>query len=412
MSTTIGDRADQSYPAPPEPGLTEQDLLARVRALAANLVERQAETEKRTYYAPDTHEAFARAGMYRILVPRRYGGYEFSAETFMQAAMTLARSCPSTGWMYQFGAVHALAAATLFDGPTQDELFRGGDFICPATVVPSGTARRASGGWILNGTWTYCSGVPYATHFIGHTLVPGADGEPEPMLFALTRDQWTRLDDWGTQLGLRGSGSHSIVVRDAFVPDRFTLGTHFSQVPVSDALPGRRWHHNPQYGGGQLSLMLLELGVLAAGMARGALDAYEELLSRDTLYPPIHRRLDDADYQFRYAEATGMIDTAEAAVLDAVRQWSELCAGEPAEFSRERELRLALISREAVRLCWRAVEGQLFPTAGSSAVREGARIERVWRDMSMLHSHAGLGVFLSHHANRELTRARFANLVH
>jgi len=401
------------FPAPPEPDLTASELLARVDVLAADLIGRQAETEKRTYYAPDTHEAFARAGMYRVLVPRRYGGYEFGAETFMRVAMTVARACPSTGWMYMFGAAHALAVATLFDGPAQDELLRDGDFICPATVMPSGTARRAPGGWSVSGTWSYCSGVPYATHFLGHTLVPGAGGEPEPLLFILTRDQWIRLDDWGGQLGLRGSGSHSIVVEDAFVPDHFTVGTHLSQVTVSDALPGRRWHSNPQYGGGALSFMLLELGVLAAGMARGALDAYEELLlSRDTLYPPIHPRREDADYQFRYAEATALIDTAEAAALDAVRQWSDLCADDAAAFTRARELRLALISREAVRLSWRAVEGQLFPTAGSSAVREGARVERVWRDLSMLHSHAGLGVFLSHHANREFTQEHFGLPVH
>ncbi|GIF07036.1 acyl-CoA dehydrogenase family protein [Actinoplanes siamensis] len=408
MSIAVTDR---EYPSSghPEPDLTPEDLLARVAALVPGLVERQAETERRTYYAPEVHDAFTRAGLYRILVPRRYGGYEFGAETFMRVAMTLARGCPSTGWMYLFGAAHALPMATLFDRPAQDELFRGGDFICPVTVVPGGTAERAGAGhWRISGTWSYCSGAPYATHFAGHTLVPGENGEPEPMLFVVPRRQWTRLDDWGGQLGLRGSGSHSITVDDALVPDRFTVRTHLSQVTVPGDTPGRRLYDNPEYGGGQLSFMLLELGVLAAGMARGALDAYEQLMTaRTTIYPPIHSRADDADYQFRYAEASAMIDTAEAAALDAVRQWSALCAREPAAFGRAEELRLALISREAVRLCWRAVESHLFPTAGSSSVRHGQRIERVWRDMSMMHSHAGLGVFLAHHANREFSRARF-----
>jgi 3-hydroxy-9,10-secoandrosta-1,3,5(10)-triene-9,17-dione monooxygenase len=66
-----------------------------------------------------------------------------------------------------------------------------------------------------------------------------------------------------------------------------------------------------------------------------------------------------------------------------------------------------MICREAVRLCWTAVADHLFPTAGSSAVRSGARVERVWRDMSTLHSHAGVSIFLASVANRELAKLVF-----
>jgi len=102
-----------------------------------------------------------------------------------------------------------------------------------------------------------------------------------------------------------------------------------------------------------------------------------------------------------------MLSAAEAALFGAVQQWSDLCTQGPAAFTREQEWRLATISREVIRLVWNAVEGQLFPTAGSSAIRHGARIERVWRDLSMLHSHAGYAIVLKTMANRELSRARF-----
>ena len=81
----------------------------------------------------------------------------------------------------------------------------------------------------------------------------------------------------------------------------------------------------------------------------------------------------------------------------------------PEAVTAEQEMRIALICAEAVRLCWRAVEGHLFPTAGSSAVRAGERIERVWRDMSMFRTHAGVAVFLAALAPRELSKARFGN---
>ncbi|MFD3659464.1 acyl-CoA dehydrogenase family protein [Streptomyces sp. NPDC058659] len=398
-------------PSRPEPEVTPAEIIARAQAIAPTLVARQAETEQRTYYAQDTHEAFSDAGFYRLLVPRRYGGYEFGVDTFLQVSMTLARGCPSTAWMFCLGATHALPVASLFGEQAQAELFRGGDFICPATIVPSGSAKPTpEGDWAVEGTWKYCSGSPYATHFLGHVPAPGPDGQPSaPMLFVAPRSEFRRLDDWGGQLGLKGSGSHSIVIDNGRIPGHFALpGTHMSEADTTGGTPGSRLHSNPEYGGGPLSFMLLEVSSLAVGMAQGALDAYEELMrSRTTLFPPIVTRAEDPDYQFWYGEAAGLIATAEAALRQAIGQWRDLCADGPGAFTREHDLRIATICREVVRLCWRAVEGQLFPTAGSSAVRHGERIERVWRDLSTLHSHAGIGVLLKSVTTRELARAHF-----
>ncbi|MTE22515.1 acyl-CoA dehydrogenase [Streptomyces sp. TRM43335] len=410
MSTATLTTGAGGASAPPEPDLTRDEVVRRAEALARTLVDRQAETEERTYYAPDTHEEFARAGLYRILVPRRYGGYEFGVETFMRVAQALARGCPSTGWMYTLGAAHALAVASIFEERAQAEIFAGGDFVSPATITPAGRARRApDGGWIIDGTFPYCSGAPYATHFIGHTTVePDDGGEPELLLFIAPRDQWTLVDDWGRQLGLKGSGSHSVSFAGGHIPEHFALpGTHLSEIDVTRGTPGRRLHGNPEYGGGPLSSMLLESASLAVGMAQGALDAYEDLMrTRKTIFTRV-TRAEDPDYQLWYGQAAGMIATAEAAVHEAARRWSATCAEGPEAFTREADLRLAAVCREVVRLAWEAVEGHLFPTAGSSAVRAGERVERVWRDMSTLHSHAGIGVLLRGTATREYARARF-----
>jgi 3-hydroxy-9,10-secoandrosta-1,3,5(10)-triene-9,17-dione monooxygenase len=399
------------HPAPPALTIPEPaEVIKRAEQIAASLIARQQETEERSYYAPDTHEAFRAAGFYRILVPRRYGGYELGVDTFLRVVMTLARGCPSTGWMYCLGAAHALAVATLFGEAAQEELFRDPDFICPATVAPSGTATRAGDRWIIDGTWKYCSGAPYATHFIGHTLVD-EDGaaEPVPMLFVVPRSQWRRLDDWGRQLGLRGSGSHSIVAEHAEIPDCFTIRpAHLGNITVTAAMPGRVLHRNPQYGGGTLSFMFLELCTLAVGIAQGALDAFEDLMrERSTFFPPIVPRTQNLDYQVWYGDAAGKIATAEAALSTAIGEWDRMCSGDPAAFTREREMRIAGITREVIRLCWQAVEGNLFPTAGSSALLHGERLERVWRDLSMVQAHAATGVFLPTLANRALAQIHF-----
>jgi 3-hydroxy-9,10-secoandrosta-1,3,5(10)-triene-9,17-dione monooxygenase len=406
MSVTV---SEQSHPSPPEPGLTPAEVIARAKAIAATLVGRQAEVEERTYYAPDIHEEFSKAGFYRILVPRRYGGYEFGADTFMRVTAALTRGCSSTGWMYCLGAAHALLVATLFDEHAQDELFADGDFIAPLPLAPGGTAERTDDGhWVLNGTWHYCSGAPYATHLMGHALVSKEDGAPpEPLLFVAPRSEWELVDNWGQQLGLKGSGSHSITIRDGRIPDHFTKSLHLSEVSMTDGAPGRELHGNHQYGGPPFSFMALEGASIALGMAQGALDAYEELLrTKTTMAPPFAVRAADPDYQLWFGEATAMIATGEAAIRNAVQQWDELCAGGAVAFSPEQDLRIALICGQAANLCWRAVEGHILPTAGSSALRGGERLERVWRDLSTGRSHVGFGVFLAGEANRAYARGR------
>lgn len=407
--TVTASTAQHDFPAAPEPGLTRAEVLARAEAMVPELVGRQAEAEERGFYAEDVHERFARNGFYRILVPRRYGGYEFGIETFFRVAMTLVRGCPSTGWMYSLGAAHALIAGTLFDEQAQAELFSDGDFICPSTSVPTGTAVPADdGGWIVDGTWAYCSGAPYATHFMGHAMVTADDGRPPTsLLFVAPRSQWRRLDDWGRQLGLRGSGSHSITVENAHIPGCLGLpDTVTAQLDVTAGTPGRRLH-NPEYGGGILAFISFINASMAVGMARGALDVYEELLrTRSTLIPPVVRRCESPDYQLWYGDAVGMVCAAEAALLNAIQQWHDTAAAGPAAVTRESDLRLSAICRHAARLCWEAVEGTIMPTAGSSSVRHGERLERVWRDISMLRSHAGLSVLLPTVAVRELARIR------
>lgn len=407
--TVATDISANGHPVPPEPDLTEEEIVARAERIAATLVGRQQETERRGYYGLDTHYELLDGGFYRILVPRRYGGYEFGIGTHMRVVSALARGCPSTAWMYTFGASHAHLAASLFGEQTQSELFAGGDFICPSVIAPVGFAERAQdGGWIVDGVFRYSSGSPYATHFIGQTFVPGPEGEPPThLMFVVPRDRWQRLDDWGTQLGLKGSGSHSIKIEKAYIPAHYALpGTHMGLTSVAGGTPGLKLHGNSLYGGSLVAVFNFQVGALSVGIATGALDAYGELMrERMTIYPPIVPRTEDPDYQLHYGQAAGRIAAARAAMSDALRQWAE--TAENGQVTREAELSMSLISREVVRLCWSAVSDILFPTAGSSAVRTGGRLERIWRDMSTLQSHGGVSVYLSTVAARDLAKLVF-----
>lgn len=142
------------------------------------LVERQAETERLTYYPEATHKEFLDAGFYRILVPKRYGGYEFDLTTFWRVIIALARGCPSSAWCFGLAARHALMAGPLFEDDVQQELFGDGNFVCAAVAAPAGVATRTPEGWELTSTHPYASGAPYPTHFMGQTFDSNPDDGP------------------------------------------------------------------------------------------------------------------------------------------------------------------------------------------------------------------------------------------
>lgn len=402
-----------TYPvAPPEPGLTGEELIARAREIAPTLVERQAETERRTFYAQDTHERFKEAGFFRMLVPKRYGGYEVDLATFMEVGATITQGCSSTGWMMMLSAGHAQQAAMLFDQRAQDEIFAVGDFVCPEVVQPQGRAERVDDGWIINGVFNYCTGSPYATHYMGNVMPADAPTDGSlvlPLIFIAPRSAFTRLDNWGDSLGLKGSGSHSIEFKDAWIPEYFVLENQsLLHVDGSQQTPGLAQHGNGLYAGSVLSFIAIELATACVGMARAAIDCYDELMrTKATMMPPIVPRPQSPDYQLWYGEGVGKVAAAECAWRDLCQQWSAL-SGSP-DFSFAKDRTLVTVCREIQRLCWSAIDDHFFRTAGSSSIRDGHRIERLWRDMSMVHSHTGVAN-LHMVAARELTGLSFPDM--
>lgn len=376
---------------------TVEELIARADELRPRLIEEQAETERRTYYSQEMHEAFVEAGFYRMLVPKRYGGFELDLGSFWRVIIALARGCPSSAWCLCLAAGHALQTGELFEEEVQAELFGDGTFLCPAVAAPAGRARKVEGGWELTSTHAYSSGAPYATHYMGQTFAAGEDpdGPPGPiLLFVAPREDWTMLDDWGDTLGLKGSGSHSVRFEQAFIPDRFVLeNTWMVDTNVEGGTPGARIHGNPMYAGRTLAFFEGELAAIMIGAAKGALDEYEDILrTRLTQRPPIVPRFEDPDYQRWYGLAVGKVATAEAALIECAAQWHELCRRSVEDgipFTREDDLRLNMVAREALTLSWDAMQGEIYKTAGSSAARAGQRMERIFRDMAIGWGHFG-----------------------
>jgi 3-hydroxy-9,10-secoandrosta-1,3,5(10)-triene-9,17-dione monooxygenase len=121
-------------------------LVEVARALRPRLVAEQAQTEERTYYSEELHQALLEAGFYRMYVPRRYGGLEVDVPTFMRVGVELARGDMSAAWGACLSANHALQVGSWFPERAQDEVFGNGDFRAASVAAPSLKATPEDGG--------------------------------------------------------------------------------------------------------------------------------------------------------------------------------------------------------------------------------------------------------------------------
>jgi 3-hydroxy-9,10-secoandrosta-1,3,5(10)-triene-9,17-dione monooxygenase len=363
--------------APPEPDLTPEAVIARAVAMRDELIAEAPAGEERGGYSERLHERFTEAGFYRVLQPRRYGGYEFGLDTFFRLVTELAHGDPATGWSVCLASDHIFHIASFFSEQAQEELFApDGHFCAPHRAAPTGTAEPVPGGYRVSGTWDYCSGITHATHFIATALgpAPGTDGPPVPLACVLPRGHYTVLDDWGggATLGLQGTGSNSVRVDGEFVPRHLAEPYDWKGFELPpDGTPGYRLHGNPLYLGRSLTIYYGGLAAPVVGAAYAALDEYEQILrTRPTTVPPRTLRCESADHQRWFGEAQSLADSALAVLVAAGERY--MAAGREWErtgaFPVAADVRPRGMAQQAARLAADAVD-RLFATAPTSVRR-------------------------------------------
>jgi 3-hydroxy-9,10-secoandrosta-1,3,5(10)-triene-9,17-dione monooxygenase len=383
--------------AAPEPGLTPEELIARAAAFRPRLRAEQDRSEALGCHSPELQEEFVAAGFYRALQPKRFGGYEFDYASFYKAMVEIARGDPGVGWCLTLGATHSALVAAHWPEQAQVELFGpDGHFIAPHRAAgPAGTCKRVDGGYVIGGTWNYCSGIPYATHFIGNVVVSDSGDPPEQVVFAVPRRSIAILGDWGgdATLGMRASGSNSVAIDKAFVPAHHVVpagAALWSATDIADGTHGTRLHGNPMYLGRMMGPYHASLITTVIGAARAALDELEDIAKvRTTRFPPGLPWYQHVDVQRPFGQALMLTDTAEAVLVQACEMYMDYCrrwAGEGRPFPVTDSLRLWGMLLNAGGLACDAVD-LLFRAASSAAAKKGQRIERYYRDCAMYRSH-------------------------
>jgi len=380
--------------SPPEPNLTPAEMLRRAEAMLPMLRERQTECEALGQLPDDTNQQFIQAGFYRILQPRRFGGYEFDLPDFLRIMMAVARGCSESGWVLALTSGHTVLAALLSEEAQREAFGATGEFRAPGVGMPAGTGVRVEGGYRVKGAWDYASGCDLATHFFGSSMVidPESNAPLGNSWFLFDRDQYRIVDNWNV-IGMQGTGSRRVVIDETFVPDRRALWFLNAQWQAVRDHAGHAVHPNPLYHGWVSPLLISEVAAVSVGAARGALDIYDEILrNKKTNFQPFNARYLEQEFQRYFGEAQALIDTAEAALLKMAENYMDYArrhVEEGAPLTDELERRLILVEQHVIRLAWDAVE-LMFRTSGTSAANKAAPLGRVLRNLAVVRTHVTL----------------------
>ena len=356
-----------------------EEVLAEVAEILPAFRERAQETEDLRRIPDENIKAMQETGFFKLLQPAAYGGLEASPVYFYRGVKAIASACGSSGWVSSVLGVHPWQLA-LYPKQAQDDVW-GTD---PTTLIsssyaPMGRATATEGGFTFNGRWSFSSGCDHAQWiFLGGLVLDDEKNVIDFRTFLLPRADYEIDDVWDT-VGLRGTGSNDIIVKDAFVPEHRTLsfmdtGRCFG--------PGQEQNTSPIYKLPFASVFSNTISVPVLGMATGAYEAYVSWTKERVRASTGGKASDDSFNQIRIAEASYKIDTAMAQIernIEDLLGYAE--RGEKIPMPLRVRVRRDQVSATGAGI--QAVD-RLFESAGGRALRAGTPIQRFWRD-----AHAG-----------------------
>lgn len=361
-------------------------VLDNIAAIADQLRDQAPEAERLGQLPDATAQLLKSAGPIRLLQPKKYSGYEAHPREFAETVMATAALDPASGWIAGIVGVHPWQLA-FADPKVQDEVWADDhDTWMASPYAPTGIARPVDGGYIFNGRWQFSSGTDHCDWIFLGAMLGNPDGSmalPPTMLhMILPRQDYTIVEDSWNVVGLKGTGSKDIIVKDAFVPDYRVMngdhvidGTAQKEYGVTETLYKMPWS------------TMFPLGISSAvvGIAEGALAAHLDY-QRDRVGAQGTAVKDDPYVLFAIGEAAADINAARQELLsNADRIFDAVDKGQEISFAER-----AAVRRTQVRAAWRAVMAvdQIFARSGGNAMRMDKPLQRYWRDAHVGLAHA------------------------
>ncbi|POX56994.1 acyl-CoA dehydrogenase [Streptomyces sp. Ru71] len=356
---------------------TAEGILARARAIAPTLREHAQRIEDTRQLPEDIVDLLRSTGVFRMAVPKSWGGPELDAVQQTEVIEALAIGDSSAAWCAMIGMDTPIYAGFM-DEAVARELFDDPDVVTAGAIMPMGKAERVPGGYRVSGQWHFGSGITHSKWVVGGVFVT-VDGEletnprtgagPHWRIVLAPQSAFEIQDTWNTT-GLRGSGSRDYRVQDLFVPEEHTFSFATPRVTGANATP---------------DAVLRNMSGVPLGVARAALDHVREMAATrfdraaQTSWAETYR------VQMALAQAEMDLGAARYAVYGSLReQWELLEAG--GRQTPDEQVASVLARVNAFRTA-RDVVARLFDLVATAAVYQPSPLDRWLRDLNTMCQH-------------------------
>lgn len=361
---------------------TAEELVARAEELIPVLRERGDKCDAGNRVPDETIADFQEAGFFKILQPKRYGGYEMDPEAFYAVQMKVAEGCMSSAWVLGVVAVHNWQLA-LFHPQAQDDVWASDPTtLISSSYMPRAQVTKVEGGYRISGRWGFSSGVDHCEWAFLGGLVPDAEtGEPDFWTFLVPRGDFKVLPIWNT-IGLGGTGSHDVTVEDAFVP---VHRTHRSKDGFASTNPGAQHNPGPLYKLPFGQVFVRAVSSSSIGALQGALDLFVANGAKRKSNNTLSSIAGDPDVQTIIADTQSAIDEMKTILFRNFGVLNE-CARRGEQLDLMTRLRFRHQSAQISGRCCELIS-RIFYLCGADGIYRGNPIARFFCDIHTGRTH-------------------------
>jgi indole-3-acetate monooxygenase len=360
------------------PPMSVADIYANARSLAGYLREKSDDIDAARRLPPEVAARLREAGMFRLMMPKAWGGPELSPAEQVEVIEQLAMANSSAAWCAMIGCDSGFFAGYLDDAAGR-ELYPRLDMATAGSILPNGRAERVDGGFRVTGQWPFGSGISHADVIAltcrlyekGMPLM-GPKATPATCAMLTPASGVEIVDNWHTT-GMRGTGSSDYRVTDLFVLERFLV--NFRQPAHREGILWRRFTN-----------FLPKVSGVALGAARAAIDHVTGVMQNKVEMPSGRAYKNIARIQSVIADAEMMLGAARSYVFSAMaREWARL---EKNEQPTVQERADAWLSRVNAAQAARNIVRMLYDAVGSAAIySKRSPLDRALRDAETFCQH-------------------------
>ena len=359
------------------------EAMRRARAIVPTLRERAQRTEDARMLLRENEQLLHETGLFRFHQPKLFGGMELPFVAIVDIPAEIARGCPSTAWNVGNLATHHWMLG-YWPPETQHEVWDASPdaLIASSIALAAARGRKVDGGFIVNGRWPFSSGVDNADWNMLAMTVFDDDKPVDWRLCMVPKTDYEIIDTWDA-MGMCGTGSKDIAVKDLFVPERRAL--ELTRTRGGYDHPGAALHRGPLFGIPMIGAAGIPLTPASIGAAEGA---YEHFLVAMGKRMGTYTGAKVADFQavqIKFARARALIDSARTLVRNAAIAFQE--ASERGEIpDMAAKLRSRAQSAFAVNQAREAVE-TLWSCYGAQGLYTRDPLQRHLRDVLAMNQH-------------------------